>query len=304
MLIDLKKISEDNLCEEMIEYASTHDCDLVDQDVLNLFCQGKVKFIDNKWNVDVNNIAMKVIPYAPAAMWKEYQRNRENAYIYHFAGADKPWNNPTLDKADIFWEAARKTMWYEIILEDLIGSSTFFRRGIVAKSNPALARLSLWPDDVAGMVIPIVKAYSELSSIGMSHALLETIKDADDKYEEQTSGKQILFYGAGNCCRQILLYFDEIGLRYPSSIWDRAARKGQRLFGIPVLTPDFASLNGCDDTVCIITIESKSISSAVKAELKKNGFTNIIENQEIMRTLSRRLWMKLEEQLKIEDQKE
>ena len=138
----------------------------------------------------------------------------------------------------------------------------------------------------------------------MSHALLETIKDADDKYEEQTSGKQILFYGAGNCCRQILLYFDEIGLRYPSSIWDRAARKGQRLFGIPVLTPDFASLNGCDDTVCIITIESKSISSAVKAELKKNGFTNIIENQEIMRTLSRRLWMKLEEQLKIEDQKE
>jgi len=296
MLIDLKIISENSLCEKMIEYASTHDCDLVDQDVLNLFCQGKVKFIDNKWNVDVNNIAMKVVPYAPAAMWKEYQRNRENAYIYHFAGADKPWNDPMLDKADVFWEAARKTMWYEMILEDLISSSTFFRRGIVTKSDPVLDRLSLWPDDVAGMVIPIVKAYSELSSIGLSNTLLETIKGADDDYMAMTRGKKILFYGAGNCCRQILLYYDEIGLEYPSSIWDRSARNGQRLFGIPVLTPDFVSLNGRDDILCVITIESKSISSAVKAEFKKNGFTNVIENQDIMQILSRRLWLKLEEE--------
>jgi len=296
LLIDLKKISENGLCKTMIEYAATHDCDLVDQDVLNLFCQGRVKFIDNKWNVDVNSIAMKVVPSAPAAMWKEYRKNREKAYIYHFAGADKPWNDPTLDKADIFWQAARKTMWYEIILEDLIGSSTFFRRGIVTKKDPVLERLSLWPDDVAGMVIPIVKAYSELSSVGLSNALIEAVKGADDDYTSMTYGKKIMFYGAGNCCRQILLYFDEIGLEYPTSIWDRSARKGQRLFGVPVLSPDFASLNGRSDLVCVITIESRSISGAVKAEFIKNGFNNIIENQDMMRILSRRLWLKLEEE--------
>lgn len=296
LLINLKQISENNLCEQMIEYAATHDCDLVDQDVLNLFCQGRVKFIDNKWNVDVNSIAMGVVPYAPAAMWKEYQANRENAYIYHFAGTDKPWNDPYLDKADVFWDAARKTSWYEIILEDLIGSSVFFRRGTVAKDDPALGRLLLWPHHVAGLVLPIMKAYSELSSIGLSDALLETIKGADEEYRKMTNGKKVIFYGAGNCCRQILLYFDEIGFDYPACIWDKTARKGERLFGIPVLSPDFASLNGRNDVLCVITIESKTISNAVKKSFAENGFTNVIENQDIMQILSRRLWLKLEEE--------
>lgn len=300
LLIDLKKLSENGLCDKMIEYASTHECDLVDQDVLNLFCQGRVKFIDNKWNVDVNNIAMKVVPYAPAAMWKEYRENRECAYIYHFAGADKPWNNPGLDKADIFWDAARRTSWYEIILEDLIGSSTFFRRGIVTKSDPVLDRLSLWPDDVAGMVIPIMKAYSELSAIGLSGALLDTIKSKDNDYTRLLSGKRVIFYGAGNCCKQILLYFDQIGLDYPLVIWDRAAKRNQKLFGVPVLKPDFSSLKGCDDAICVITIESKSISDVVKRSFVENGFTNVIDNQMIMSILSRRLWLKLEEERRLD----
>lgn len=304
LLIHLKRLSEGDLCRQMIEYASTHDCDLVDQDVLNLFCQGKVKFIDNKWNVDVNSIAMKVVPYAPAAMWKEYKKNRETAYIYHFAGADKPWNNPTLDKADVFWDAARKTMWYEIILEDLIGSSVFFRRGIVTKSDPVLDRLSLWPDDVAGMVIPIMKAYSELSAIGLSDALLETLNKEDDSYQSLIKGRKVIFYGAGNCCKQILLYFDQIGLDYPAVIWDRAAREGQRLFGIPVLKPDFESLQGRDDVFCVITIESPSISEAVKGSFIKNGFENIMENKEIMGVVSRRLWIKLEEERRTDTMQE
>lgn len=294
LLINLKKMAEDGLCGRMIEYAATHDCDLVDQDVLNLFCQGRVKFIDNKWNVDVNTIAMKVVSYAPAGMWKEYKANRDDAYIYHFAGADKPWSNPALDKADIFWDAARKTSWYEIILEDLIGSSVFFRRGIVAKTDPVLDRLSLWPDDVAGMVIPIMKAYSELASIGLSEGLSETLNKEDDTYQLRIKDRKLIFYGAGNCCKQILLYFDQLGLDYPAEIWDRKAGNGQRLFGIPVVRPDFGSLHGRDDVICVITIESPTVSEVVKKTFLENGFENVMENKEIMRIVSRRLWLILE----------
>ncbi len=296
LLINLKKVSENQLCEKMIEYAATHECDLVDQDVLNLFCQGKVKYIDNKWNVDVNRIAMKVVPYAPSAMWKEYKENRENAYIYHFAGADKPWKDPSLDKADIFWDAARETSWYEIMLEDLIGSSTFLRRGAESKHDMMLNRLALWPDDVAGLVIPIVKAHSEMDSLGLSEDLMKTIVKQDDNYKELIENKKLIFYGAGNCCKQILLYFDQIGLDYPSVIWDRAAREGQKLFGIPVIKPDFPSLRNKEDVLCVITIESQSISDAVKVSFKENSFGNVIDNREIMRIVSRRLWLKLEEE--------
>ena len=114
-----------------------------------------------------------------------------------FCWADKPWNDPGLDKADIFWNVARKTPFYEIILEDLIGSSMFFRRGIATKTVPVLERLSLWPDDVAGMVLPIMKAYAELSAIGLSETLLQTIEKEDDTWRTLTNGKELIFYGAG-----------------------------------------------------------------------------------------------------------
>jgi lipopolysaccharide biosynthesis glycosyltransferase len=293
LLIDLKKISENGLCDRMIEYAATHDCDLVDQDVLNLFCQGRVKFIDNKWNVDVNNIAVKVVPYAPAAMWKEYRKNRECAYIYHFAGADKPWNNPALDKADIFWNTARKTSWYEIILEDLIGSSVFFRRSVIPKNSDTMQEIIKIPDDLAKLTIPIMRAYNEMSALGMADILIEGLKKTDD---ELFLNKTLIFYGAGNCCRRILVYFDKIGIDYPDAIWDRAAKRGERLFGVPILPPDFESLNGREDVLCVITIESQTTSTTVKRQFNKNGFTNTIENKDVMRILSRKLWLKLEKE--------
>lgn len=120
LIIDINEISKDDLPKKMIDYAMTHECEMVDQDVLNLFCQDKVKFIDNKWNVDMNPDGREVIPAAPVSIWQEYQENRKTAYIYHFAGPEKPWLNPSLDKADIFWEVARSTPWYEQLLYNMM----------------------------------------------------------------------------------------------------------------------------------------------------------------------------------------
>lgn len=300
LLIDLKKIAENDLCEKMIEYAATHNCNLVDQDVLNLFCQGKVKFIDNKWNVDVNSIAMKVVPYAPAYMWKEYKVNRKEGYIYHFAGADKPWNNPKIDLADIFWDMARRTFWYEIILEKMISSKVSSQNSIEINNDAVLDDFSLCLGDVMKTTIPIKKAYSELYSIGLSDVFLDMIKREDDDYRSKVNGKRFIFYGAGNWCKKILLYFDRIGLEYPEEIWDRAAKKDQRLFGIPVRKPDFISLKGREDIFCVITIESKTISDAVKNSFVENGFKNMIDNKEMMKILSRKFWIKLDNEKKLE----
>lgn len=284
MLIDLKKMAKGGLCGEMIEYATTHDCDLVDQDVLNVFCQGRVKFIDNRWNVDVNRIAMQVVPYAPAAMWKQYLENREKAYIYHFAGADKPWKNPLLDKAEIFWNAARKTSWYEIILKELLNAPAFSYRGMETESN------------LGAEILPIIKAHMELSSLKQSQMTFEEMKDRKNAYQSLVSGKKVIVYGAGYQCRKILLYFDELGLDYPTEIWDRDAKPGQRLFGVPVCKPNFESVRDCDTTFCVIAIENKAVSADVKSSFAQNGFTNVIESYEIMKMLAEELWLKLEEE--------
>lgn len=283
LLMNLKLMAEDGLCDEMIAYAATHDCVLVDQDVLNLFCQGKVKYIDNKWNVDVNPIAMRVVPYAPEAVWEQYKENRENAYIYHFAGVNKPWKNPLLDKADIFWDAARKTPWYEIVLKELINFMAVSYRSMEIEENPV--------DEI----LPTIKAYNEISALGLTETVLEKIKRNYHTYQSLADGKHVIFYGAGCRCRQILLYFDELGLDYPKEIWDMAAKPGQRLFGVPVRKPDFEAVKDCEDVFCVIAIESKTVSGMVKRSFAEKGFINVIENGEIMEMLSEELWIKLDD---------
>lgn len=282
LLMNLKLLAEDGLCDEMIAYAATHDCALVDQDVLNLFCQGKIKYIDNKWNVDVNTIAMRVVPYAPESVWKQYKENRENAYIYHFAGVDKPWKNPLLYKADIFWNAARKTPWYEVVLKELVNFMAVSYRSMEIEGNSV--------DEI----LPTVKAYNEISALGLSETVLEKIKRNNNTYQSLINGKYVIFYGAGYRCKQILLYFDELGLDYPAEIWDMAAKPGQRLFGVPVCKPDFELMKNRKDAFCVVAIESKAVSSAIKQSFAENGFTNVIENGEIMEMLSEELWLRLE----------
>ena len=296
LVIDLKKMAEDDLCEKMVEFATTHDCEFVDQDVLNYFCQGKVQYIDLSWNVEITPDVLEIAKYAPADMWKEYQYARKNAEIYHFCGVDKPWNDPTIDYSEVFWEAARKTYWYEYLFAAMLKRAAFTTsKGI----------LRTYSEKVDAIARPLRKAYSELAKIGktddIASAILAELEDSITVITRIEATDNFIFYGGGNMCKLILLYFDELGMEYPAAIWDRAARPGQRLFGIPVLQPDFISLDGRDgDTLCVITIESQRISDAVKRSFNESGFSDIIDNRGIMQVLSRKLWLKLEEERKAE----
>lgn len=93
---------------------------LVDQDILNVVCENRVKFLDLKWNVlyqlpiwDQNwkNVL-------PCSLLNEYIESRKNPYIIHYAGEIKPWNDPSNELALFFWQHARKTIFYERIIYD------------------------------------------------------------------------------------------------------------------------------------------------------------------------------------------
>lgn len=95
--------------------------EMLDQDVLNVICQGSVKYLNQKWNVLMNwNFAghnrMEFARHVPFGLWKEYQEARERPAIIHYAGNWKPWDVPWCDYADEFWNFARRTSFYEIIL--------------------------------------------------------------------------------------------------------------------------------------------------------------------------------------------
>lgn len=105
--------------QDMLKYACSREFMYVDQDVMNSFLSKDILYISNVWNVmtdcageRLNNIKQ----YASKNSYEYYIRARQNPSIIHYAGWAKPWNRPEDDFANDFWEIARKTIFYEVIL--------------------------------------------------------------------------------------------------------------------------------------------------------------------------------------------
>lgn len=89
MLVNCKKWREDNIPKRAVEISmeNTGTRFGYDQTVLNQLFEGKVKFVDLKWNLQ----------YCPINVWatyddiEEYKRAIENPSIVHFVGDYKPW---------------------------------------------------------------------------------------------------------------------------------------------------------------------------------------------------------------------
>lgn len=105
--------------EKILEFAAKRNWQLLDQDVLNKICEGRVKYIDMSWNVmvDYGRIRIsQIIRLAPQWLHKMYMQARKNPKIIHYAGPEKPWIFPEMDMGQEFWKYARKTPYYEILL--------------------------------------------------------------------------------------------------------------------------------------------------------------------------------------------
>ena len=111
-----KKYSAKNL----LDYAVKNDFLYLEQDAMNAFLKDDVNYIDMGWNCITDFSGEKTNNYrnyVPAYLYKEYIKAKKDPYIIHYAGTyEKPWNNPDINYANDFWEIARKTPFYEIIL--------------------------------------------------------------------------------------------------------------------------------------------------------------------------------------------
>lgn len=120
ILFNLDKFRELYTVDELFKFASSYEWQLLDQDVLNYFAQGLVKFIPMKWNVmmDWGGFRIKkIIGRAPKYLVEEYLEAHSAPAICHYAGPDKPWEDPDTDLAEFFWLYSRKTPFYEVALK-------------------------------------------------------------------------------------------------------------------------------------------------------------------------------------------
>lgn len=98
---------------------------IMDQDVLNQYCVGKVYFLGQEWNMPPDcpvwsdrpgERKKDYISYAPQELQEEYRLAHAAPKVIHYTDVGKPWFFPDEDLADAFWETARKTPFYEPIL--------------------------------------------------------------------------------------------------------------------------------------------------------------------------------------------
>lgn len=105
--------------EKMSRLVESRQWELLDQDIANVLYERKVFTLSMNWNVLTDCKHYRIANYimkAPDYLQNQYFQARECPYIIHYAGSEKPWDNPEMDYGGVFWKYARTSSVYEIIL--------------------------------------------------------------------------------------------------------------------------------------------------------------------------------------------
>ncbi len=151
LLLNMGEMRKAYSIEQWLTFAS-NDYKYNDQDVLNIYCENRVRYVGMEWNflTDCNHTRVSdVIIHAREDLQAEYKAVADTAKIIHYAGFMKPWLNPQEDKARFFWKYARKTVFYEELLHMMVKNTIKERKkekmasGIKGKTIKKFADLLL-----------------------------------------------------------------------------------------------------------------------------------------------------------------
>lgn len=116
IIIDLDEFRRLNIGEDAYKDLLSKRYWFLDQDVLNKYLLGHVKFLDLSWNVV--NASMDVIPGLENDVAAKVREVFAEPRMVHYAGHEaKPWNRPTAPLAHFYWYYLRRTYWYESVVD-------------------------------------------------------------------------------------------------------------------------------------------------------------------------------------------
>lgn len=118
LLYNNEYFNSHNYCQCLIKNIYSKNYRMVDQDALNELCNTSVLILNNEWNYPpLDTETSRFLQYMPDNIKKIYN-SIQDPKIVHFIGAYwKPWINPNVRYSDIWWEYARNTKFYEILLQ-------------------------------------------------------------------------------------------------------------------------------------------------------------------------------------------
>ena len=119
IIINNKALRQKFTSKYLLEFAQTGNFRFQDQDVLNILCEGKIKWLDPSWNFfadEVDGYRGYVEKFAPHEIYTAYRNASKYPKIIHYAGNEKPWYHPSQEWADEFWFYLSKTPFYNYFL--------------------------------------------------------------------------------------------------------------------------------------------------------------------------------------------
>lgn len=122
LLLNLCEFRRQYKEEQILKIAQTKKFRIQEQDILNVILENKIIKLPINWNyyVPVSEFLKNSIERAPMQALDDYKKAGETPYLVHFAGVPKPWTNPDTLRGELWWEYARRTDFYEVLIGRMI----------------------------------------------------------------------------------------------------------------------------------------------------------------------------------------
>ena len=113
LLINIDRFKQENImsnCFDLLKKYGKLACP--DQDILNLSCYDKVKYLGTEWNFQTQS-----------AVYSLEDKYEKKYNIIHYTTGNKPWNTEKLPLGEFFWADARQCPFYEDIIKTYLSST-------------------------------------------------------------------------------------------------------------------------------------------------------------------------------------
>lgn len=111
LVMNLKALRRDGLPEIMDVMGRVRAYPYMDQDIINYVCMGNVKLLEKKYNVFPGDTSQDLKFLASLVPGDEYLFDDDalvNPSIVHYIGPNKPWNNRSMQYADLYYNQHEK----------------------------------------------------------------------------------------------------------------------------------------------------------------------------------------------------
>ncbi|WRS27300.1 DUF4422 domain-containing protein [Oscillospiraceae bacterium MB08-C2-2] len=143
LLINLEAFRAKFTLKSLLQQISQNNFRIVEQDLLNKICEGKIVNLDYRWNfmACISDETKPQLSLVSENEKKLYDLASESPSILHYITQCKPWKYPELQYADEWWTIARRSAFYEICLYRMMENCTVRR---IKNIEPAIYDLQVF----------------------------------------------------------------------------------------------------------------------------------------------------------------